>query len=1141
MWFEACRYELKLQLRSTNTHIVLVLALVIACLQASGHSSTFIAPVPVHGAPLGTVWGIGICLLALPILCALPISSVALRETNSKSEYWLEILAWPKGYQFGKVLASCLLCLLVGLALSIPFLAIFLFPELSVRPLATFDWRPFYWALVLFVMPGAFVTGITVYVATAHSKSGSMAFVSAMFLYLLLLLASVASPLMPWAGLGDPFGVRLFTSEVMLVVPFAERATAGVIPGERFLLNRALWLAFSMALLVVALEAKGRSVGRVPSFSDSPAQEKLRGWAMRWTFGLPDSAHSLLHFVFRDYSTLLRSKTWRIAIPLLVLVLLNGMGRVEAPFYYPSTLTNSILLGAIGGMFTWCAYLVVALITAEVVNRENEVGVAPVFDCIWQLSCLRLASKALICSSAAFLVVVIGGTCLAAYAFIMGGGWPDSKYWIGLAMAAAPVVLLSLILIPVYVLAGSRSGGYAAGIVSAGVCFVFGNQLEFGEVFYFGRFPKVWQSDVLGFTGISTWAIYLCYWGVWVFLLWLAMRIRQERDLLGRRRLQVMVFVLCGLGAALGAKVYGDRKDPTILRAARIAYEKEQRMFAGEAQPRLEEVTLRVDVYPDAKTVDIRGKLRFRNHHTAGIGEVLVNIPPRVQFHELKLSTGHETYSGILYRRVRFNQPLAPGAEFLVDFEAAIAPQAVGFEQLWSSGVYLPNEVFVPSLGYNPAIELVTRELREKAGLGEATVSLGNVADSEAVYGHPNIVRANTTIEIGIPQKWHAVAPGELDGELLERGRRLVRYVSSKPIVPTFAILAGPWSISRGQSGRVQVFSSDYHVTNALAFAKGSEIALRYYEELFGGYGRGQLRVVEVSSLVHAAQSFDGVVAVPETYGFLSDLRRTGMYARLRDKIAVDPSVLISAHEVAHQWWGFGVLPANVVGSPFVIESVSQFLALSVLRDVQGSERWRAAMRQQQREYFEGRVRYPDIERPLIRTNTGTHLLYAKGSIALFRLSDAIGAEVLEGALSSYYEKLIVNDRRATPAGFVSHLKGAAAGRSHLVHELFEDVVVYDLVASGGSIEARNRDGAVRVHYEVEVNRFGQGPGDSYPSPVTVEWRGGGKSIFVQRMELPVGKHQLQVVLRSSPDEFVVDPDHLFLDRNVSNNQRSVH
>ena len=60
------------------------------------------------------------------------------------------------------------------------------------------------------------------------------------------------------------------------------------------------------------------------------------------------------------------------------------------------------------------------------------------------------------------------------------------------------------------------------------------------------------------------------------------------------------------------------------------------------------------------------------------------------------------------------------------------------------------------------------------------------------------------------------------------------------------------------------------------------------------------------------AQSFAGTIPYSEGIGFIADVRRDD----------IDYPFFVTAHEVAHQWWGHQVAPADVQGAAMLSETL---------------------------------------------------------------------------------------------------------------------------------------------------------------------------------------------------------------------------
>ena len=110
----------------------------------------------------------------------------------------------------------------------------------------------------------------------------------------------------------------------------------------------------------------------------------------------------------------------------------------------------------------------------------------------------------------------------------------------------------------------------------------------------------------------------------------------------------------------------------------------------------------------------------------------------------------------------------------------------------------------------------------------------------------------------------------------------------------------------------------------------------------------------------------------------------------------------MTAHEVAHQWWGYQVLGADVQGANMLSETMAQYSALMVMQQEYGADKMRRFLRYELDRYLSGRGGELVEEVPLELVEDQGYIHYSKGSLALYALQDAIGEARLNEALRGY-------------------------------------------------------------------------------------------------------------------------------------------
>jgi hypothetical protein len=157
---------------------------------------------------------------------------------------------------------------------------------------------------------------------------------------------------------------------------------------------------------------------------------------------------------------------------------------------------------------------------------------------------------------------------------------------------------------------------------------------------------------------------------------------------------------------------------------------------------------------------------------------------------------------------------------------------------------------------------------------------------------YPEAMNAVSTYQITVdaPEGTVAVMSGRPLGHDTEKGRTLSRWTVDHPL-RGMALVAGPYTVSTRRFGSVTAatyFSEPLqHLSDDYLNATGRYLQL--YQELFGPYPFGQFAVVENY--------------FPTGYGFPS-------FTLLGRRVLQLPFIIRTSlgHEIAHCWWGNGVL-----------------------------------------------------------------------------------------------------------------------------------------------------------------------------------------------------------------------------------------
>jgi ABC-2 type transport system permease protein len=120
------------------------------------------------------------------------------------------------------------------------------------------------------------------------------------------------------------------------------------------------------------------------------------------------------------------------------------------------------------------------------------------------------------------------------------------------------------------------------------------------------------------------------------------------------------------------------------------------------------------------------------------------------------------------------------------------------------------------------------------------------------------------------------------------------------------------------------------------------------------------------------------------------------------DKKDVDMAFFITAHEVAHQWWGLQLEAANVQGQNMILETLAQYSALMVFKEKYPEAKVQQFLKLQWDEYREATLESKKEELPLVLVENESHIYYNKGALVMYKLQELIGEKNVNHALKHF-------------------------------------------------------------------------------------------------------------------------------------------
>jgi hypothetical protein len=582
------------------------------------------------------------------------------------------------------------------------------------------------------------------------------------------------------------------------------------------------------------------------------------------------------------------------------------------------------------------------------------------------------------------------------------------------------------------------------------------------------------------------------------------------------------------------------------------AYEKKYLEFEKLAQPTVTDIVLEVDVYPNETRMEATGRYAILNNTDEAIEQLHVRMPdPDAEVLDIQVAgaTLESDDKEFKYRIYRFDAPLQPGATGELTFKTQRwqrGLRASGNDtRLVRNGTFLNNSEFAPQIGMNRAGLLQDRATRRKydlpAELRPAT--LGDEASRRHNYVGADWVTADITVTTDAGQT--PIAPGVRVSDTVDMGRRTARFVSENPILSFFSIQSADYQIAKRDANGVelQVYYHTTHDTNVERMLTALGTSLDYYRANFGPYQFPHARIIEFPGYASFAQAFAGTMPYSESIGFLAD------YA---DEGDIDAVTYVVAHEVAHQYWAHQLISANQQGGTILVETMAQYSAMMVMKDMYGEDQMRRFLKYELDNYLTSRGGEALEELPLEKVENQGYIHYRKGAVVMYLLQDRLGEDRVNAMLSGLLDRYrFKGPPYAISTDLVDGFMSLARNdqERQLVDDVLRKITLYDLKVD----EAETRElpsGQWETVITVEaVKLYADGEGKETESPLDDSIEIGlftarpglgqfdrSDVLLMERHPVKSGSQEIRVVTDKEPTYVGVDPYNKYVDRNSDDN-----
>ena len=656
------------------------------------------------------------------------------------------------------------------------------------------------------------------------------------------------------------------------------------------------------------------------------------------------------------------------------------------------------------------------------------------------------------------------------------------------------------------------------------------------------------------------WMLFKSYWLGWTILLWLTAvllwvrgpengwRSRIQKAYFSTlMKLQVSITVLWILVAAgmiyYNTNIRNEYKTNNDRVRRQVDFEQKYGRYRDAVQPHLTATKLIVNFFPERRSADVSGMYSLKNLSDRMIDSIHVVVSDEVITSDITFDTKWALLiddSLLNYHLYLLDDPLKPGDSIQMNFRLNYAP--TGFSNrgipttVMKDGTYFSSRDWLPYVGYRTDREIAGHAARNKYGLPPHMVR--DLSDSAAVMNLAGREQIAFDLLASTTPGQTVVAPGSLKDTWTENGRTFFHYVADSRIRNIYQVYSAHYAVhdTKWNNIPLHIYHRPGDTLNLKTMEASMKASLDYYTANFSPYNSKELKLVQY------ADPGTGGISLPGTIGYSTNFARLNS----QDQRGFDLPFAVVAHEVAHQWWGHQLLPADVEGAMFLSESLAWYSALCVVRKTKGEDHLDHLLTAMRASYYGPRAR---ADLPLLKTVDPVNA-YRKGPFAMYALREFIGEERVNLALRKLLTKFTAKKLPLpTALDFYMELKTVTPDSlSYLLEDLFAFNTIWDLKAKSVTVNrVDDHEWIVRLQFTAKkeiVDAEGNITTLSMLEPVEIgiyKITSGGQrqSIYMQKHIVRSGENVIEVKVSEQPGEAGIDPRNLLIDMNPYDNVRA--
>lgn len=1203
MFLQIFLFEIRYRLKRPATYIYFFIFLLYGLL-AVGTGSTTATEKVFHNAPL-TMAGANITFSMIMMLVCSAVMGVPLYRDieHGTRQTFFSYPITKAGYFWGRFLGSFVFVLIIGTGFNWGAIAgSIVGPAMGWVPaerIGTYGLWNYFQPFFFFGITNLLLSSALFFALVALTRNVKVIYTSSIFLLIGYLLASFFTSDLEkreLVKLLDPFMFNTFMLETRYYTP-AESNTQLLPFTKVIFFNRLIWL--SVALIITLFAYYRFSFTRFLSAAiEKPVKEEkdaapeglLQSIAVQQVFDKGLHVRNLWHLVKMEYLNIVKDNYFRAILLGGVLFLLVDYWLGYSSYSVPDRPITIFLMDYKNFNYQIFNFIILLFYTGEAIHRERTTGFSIINDALPVPNYIFLLSKFFGIVAVAFLLVSI--PMIAGVLVQTLKGHTDYRfdvYFTELYLLTLPGFMLMIFLsFAVHLMVSNKFAGHGIALLIWMAMFLmraFG-EMNYNLFFYFYT-PDYRWSDI---NGLGHFAAPLFWFNLyWIFfgivLLTVAYLFYQrgitggfrERWRVALQRLRgkpLAIILVCFSGWLItgawnyyNVSVLNNYTSNKRQNENTALFEKALKKYENLPQPKVVALKVKADIYPDERRIEMHSVMTIVNKtdvpiealHLQGEGGLQYSISynGKALSYIAPLYFSHSAFNFLkkgmdtaLYRIYQLPKTMQPGDTArmevfsVVDYEGFVNN---GFQRdVVYDGTFYSGGL--PSFGYNSSLELSSDEQRKKFKLPPKNDELPPQSDSLGkrtllFNDDADLVQFEATLSTKAGQI--AIAPGYLKKQWTANGRTYFHYVQDSKIQLFTTMVSGSFdvfrdsvTISGGKKIDIEIYHYKKHKYNLDRFNAALKDGLQFFSEKYGDFQYRQMRIIEFPRYAAFAQSFPNTVPYSEAFGWVADFR---------DPEKFDYVYWVTAHELAHQWWGHQVAPNRTLGSNLISEALAEYTALLLAEKRYGRDNMKRFLKEELDGYLQGRATEPKKENTFINCNR-PYQWYQKGSLILYGLRDLIGDDPLNRALRAFRDSFALKENPPFPGSddlyFFINKYTPDSLRYYLV-DTWEKITLYDnrLVKTFAK-EAGN--GYYDVTIDVSSKKFyADSTGRETAAPMndyidigvfaaeTKDKNGRTQThpLYIRKYKLKEGQHSITVRVKGKPVKAGIDPYNKLIDR----------